>query len=163
MSTCPLKRRNWVSEVFWNPNLLFPPFMSTITFYLNHSSLAQDWSGAELGTSSSFFFFFWYGPFFKSLLNLLQYCFNYKFCFFGLKACGILGPWPARTGIEATSSALAGDVNQGTPSAHWVLVDFHGILGSSSPGSEGELQRISFKGQFATWPLHCHCRKFPGF
>ena len=33
------------------------------------------------------------------------------FWFFGLKACGILAPWAAQTGIEATSPAREGDVN----------------------------------------------------
>ena len=63
MSACPQKHRNWASEV-WNPNLPFPPLMSTITFYLNNSSLAQDWGGAELGTS---FLFFLDMDYFKSL------------------------------------------------------------------------------------------------
>ena len=44
-----------------------------------------------------YFLFFWCGPFLKSLLDLLQYCFCFMFCFFGLEACGILVPWP---GIE---------------------------------------------------------------
>ena len=32
--------------------------------------------------------------FFKSLLNLLQYCFCFMFWFLGFKAYGILAPWP---------------------------------------------------------------------
>ena len=32
------------------------------------------------------------GPFLKSLLNLLQYCFCFMFWFFGHEACGILAP-----------------------------------------------------------------------
>ena len=36
--------------------------------------------------------FFWYGPFLKSLLNLLQYCFCFTFCFLGREVCGILAP-----------------------------------------------------------------------
>ena len=58
-----------------------------------------------------FFFlrFFWCGPFLKSSLNLLQYCF---WCFFyvlvfGHKACWILAPWP---GIELTPPAWEGKV-----------------------------------------------------
>ena len=35
------------------------------------------------------FFFLIYGPFLKSLLNLLQYCFYFMFWFFGPKTCGI--------------------------------------------------------------------------
>ena len=48
---------------------------------------------------------FWYGPFWKSLLNLLQYCFCFMFWFFGPEACGILAPQP---GIQPTPSALEG-------------------------------------------------------
>ena len=49
---------------------------------------------------------FLYGPFLKSLLNLLH-CFCFTFCFFSWDACGILGPWP---GIEPTPPALEGKV-----------------------------------------------------
>ena len=35
-----------------------------------------------------YFLFFW-----KSLLNLLQFCFGFMFGFFGSAACGILTPW----------------------------------------------------------------------
>ena len=44
---------------------------------------------------------------FKSLLNLLQYCFCSVFWFFSHKACGILAPRP---GIEPTPPALEGKV-----------------------------------------------------
>ena len=43
---------------------------------------------------SRFFFFKWWGPFLKSLLNLLQYCFCFMFWFSGCEACGILIPSP---------------------------------------------------------------------
>ena len=57
-----------------------------------------------------FFFpprFFWgYVPFFKSLLNWLQYCLcRMPFYFFGLKAYRILAP---RSGIKPTTPALEG-------------------------------------------------------
>ena len=45
--------------------------------------------------------------FFKSLLNLLQYCFCFVFWFFDPEACGILAPQP---GIEPESPALQGEV-----------------------------------------------------
>ena len=56
-----------------------------------------------------FFFwrFFWCGPFLKSLVNLLQYCFCFKSLFFGHEACGILAPW---AGIKLTPPALGGEV-----------------------------------------------------
>ena len=56
-----------------------------------------------------FFFkdFFWCGPFLKSLLNLLQYCFCFKFWFFGYEACGILAP---PSGIEPAPPAQEGEV-----------------------------------------------------
>ena len=58
----------------------------------------------------SFFFFFFKifcvcGPFLKSLLNLLQYCFCLLFWFFGREACGMLTPRP---GIEPNPPALEG-------------------------------------------------------
>ena len=43
----------------------------------------------------------------KSLLNLLQYCFCFIFCFFGLQASGILVP---QQGIEPAPPALEGEV-----------------------------------------------------
>ena len=39
-----------------------------------------------------FFFSFWCGPFLKSLLNLLQYCFCFMFWFFGSKESWDQGP-----------------------------------------------------------------------
>ena len=51
--------------------------------------------------------FFWCGPFLKSLLNLLQYCFCFMFWFFGREGCGILAP---RQGIEPIPPALKGEV-----------------------------------------------------
>ena len=41
--------------------------------------------------------------FFKSLLNVLQYCFCFMFWFFGCEACGISAPQP---GMEPTPPAL---------------------------------------------------------
>ena len=51
------------------------------------------------------FFLMW--TIFKSLLNLLQYCFCFMFWFFGHEAGGILAPTP---GIEPTPPALEGEV-----------------------------------------------------
>ena len=50
---------------------------------------------------------FFSGPFLKSLLNMLQYCFSLTFFFFCLKAHVILGPQPE---TELTPPALEGDV-----------------------------------------------------
>ena len=44
---------------------------------------------------------------FKSLLNLLQYCFCFMFCFFDHKMCGIVAPRP---GTEPSPSALEGKI-----------------------------------------------------
>ena len=44
---------------------------------------------------------------FKSLLNMLQYCFCFKFWFFGHEACGIMAPRPR---IEPTAPAWEGEV-----------------------------------------------------
>ena len=68
------------------------------------------WSSAilwNIALSYDFFFFFWCGPFFKSLLNLLQYCFHFLFWFFGLKVYGSLAPQP---GIKPTPLALEGEI-----------------------------------------------------
>ena len=56
-----------------------------------------------------FFFLkiFWCGPFLKSLLNLLQYCFCFVLGLFGPEARGILVPGPE---IEPAPSALEGEV-----------------------------------------------------
>ena len=55
---------------------------------------------------------FWCGPFLKSLLNLLQYCFCFMCWFFGPEACGILAPWPR---IKPTSTALEDEVSTTGP------------------------------------------------
>ena len=62
-------------------------------------------------------FFFPCGPFLKSLLNLLQYCFCFMLCvcvcvfksffFFACKACRILAPRPR---IESVATLLEGEV-----------------------------------------------------
>ena len=52
----------------------------------------------------NFFFLTW--TVFPSLLNLLQCCFCFTFCFFGLEAHGILAP----LGIEPSPPALEGKV-----------------------------------------------------
>ena len=59
--------------------------------------------------STILFFFFTVlcGPFLKPLLNLLQYCFWFMFCFCSCKPCGILISKP---GIKPTSPALEGEV-----------------------------------------------------
>ena len=51
--------------------------------------------------------FFFCGPFFKSELNLLQYCFWFMFWFFVCKACGIL---TARQRIEPAPPSVEGKV-----------------------------------------------------
>ena len=45
--------------------------------------------------------------FLKSLLNLLQYCFHFMFCFFGCKASGISAPW---LGTKLALPVLEGEV-----------------------------------------------------
>ena len=60
---------------------------------------SDDKSGFSLGGEQEsllflkvFFFFLNCGPFLKSLLDLVQYCFFCMFWFFGHEACGILPP-----------------------------------------------------------------------
>ena len=81
---------------------MFQSFLSCATFY------QQESSAAILRPIILFFFFnFLCGPFLKSLLNLLQYCFYFMFWLFGHQACGILAPRP---GIEPSPPALEGEV-----------------------------------------------------
>ena len=54
-----------------------------------------------------YFFFFWWGPFLKSLFNLLPYCVPLMLWFFGPAACRILAPWP---GLEPAPPALEDEV-----------------------------------------------------
>ena len=78
-----------VSQI--NPN---PHLRLTITLPCSKAHLRH---GGSLCFQSALFFFlrfFWCGPFLKSLLNLLQYCFCFMLWFFGHKACGILAPRP---------------------------------------------------------------------
>ena len=53
------------------------------------------------------FFFFKCGWFLKSLLNLLQYCFCFRFWFFSCKACENLSSSP---GIKPAPPALEGEI-----------------------------------------------------
>ena len=62
------------------------------------------------------------GPFLKSLLNLLQYCFCFLFWFFCPMTCGILAPRP---GSEPIPPALEGEVlTPGPPGKSWGLSSF---------------------------------------
>ena len=62
-------------------------------------------SSGYIFTCIIFKMFFKYRPLFKSLLNLLQYCFCFLFWFLGPKACGIIAPQP---GIKPDPPALPG-------------------------------------------------------
>ena len=64
------------------------------------------WAFQSIHFSKDYFFFFG-GPFSKSFLNLLQYCFCFMFWFLDFQLCGILGPWP---GIELVGPASEGEV-----------------------------------------------------
>ena len=65
--------------------------------------------------------FFQCGPFLKSLLNLLQYCFCFMIWFFGHEACGILAPRP---GIEPAPPALEGEVLTTGPPGKSLVICF---------------------------------------
>ena len=66
-----------------------------------------EWSQLTDALLPNHFFFFGCGPFLKSLLNFLQYCFCFMFWFFGPEACGILAPRP---GIGPAPPTLEGEV-----------------------------------------------------
>ena len=68
------------------------------------------WLARGFAGHFNFFFFLRFcccGSFLKSLLNLLQYCFCFMFCFFGCKACRILAPQPR---IKPAPPALASKI-----------------------------------------------------
>ena len=70
--------------------------------------------------------FFGCGPFLKSLLNLLQYCFCCMFLYFGSKACGILAPRP---GSEPAPLALESKaLTSGPPGKSLVCFLFYFLI-----------------------------------
>ena len=74
-------------------------------FFFNSNHLNR----YEIVSHCGFLRFFFNGPFLKSLLSLLQYCFCFlcSVFFFGWEACRILAP---PTGIEPAPAALEGKV-----------------------------------------------------
>jgi len=83
------------------------------------------------------FFFFWCGQFLKSLLNLLQYCFCFMFCFFWPQCMWDLGSQP---GIEPTSPVVEGEVLTTGPPGKSLSLGFGTSVLSSvlmSPGCLG--------------------------
>ena len=95
---------------------------------------------------------FWHVPpikyvhyyFFKSLLNLLQYCFCFMLWFFGQEACEILAPWP---GIEPASTALASEVLTTVQPGNSLYFDFLALrpVVSSLPNQELNLRPQHWK------------------
>ena len=102
---------NWLMGIHkYNHFQYVALYLLIIAFIWKHSiSLYLSYFKFNMFTFYFFlrFFFVWCGPFLKSLLNLLQYCFCFMFLVFGHKACGILAPRP---GIEPTPPALDGEV-----------------------------------------------------
>ena len=67
-----------------------------------------------------FYFLMW--TVFKSLLNLLPYCFCFMFCLSDHKSCGILAP---QSRLELTSPALEGQVlTTGLPGTSHLFILF---------------------------------------
>ena len=57
----------------------------------------------------------------KALIELLQYCFYFMFCFFDHETCGILAPWPA---IKHAAPVLENKVlTAGPPGKSLFLLD----------------------------------------
>ena len=115
----------WINHLFFLFNLVMAPKWNlspnpSICMLNLSFSLLFTWFWAQVFDHKSswiflflhtFFFFFkefsGCGPFLKSLLNFLQYCFCFMFCFFGHEACGVLAPQP---GIEPSPPALESKV-----------------------------------------------------
>ena len=88
-----------VLRIRWLKYWSFGFSISPSNEYSGLISFRVDWLDllSVRGTLKSLFqhYSFWCGPFLKSLLNLLQYCFCfYALIFFDHKACGILAPQP---------------------------------------------------------------------
>ena len=96
----------WAGKVPENPYFSSSDFRPHHTVNLSGSLLLRT-ERLQLCVLFIYLFIFWCGPFLKSLLNLLQYCFCSMFWFFGHEACGILAPQP---GIKPASPALEGEV-----------------------------------------------------
>ena len=85
-------------------------YLRFLSCALFHYSYTTEDSVLRVGDKETFLkkiFFFFAVEYFKSFLNLLQYCFCFMFWFFGHEACGILAPLP---GIKPTTPALEGEV-----------------------------------------------------
>ena len=108
---------DWINEETLSmhvPSSKSIPQCSSVRIYRHPKELCS-WCSSCYITRCLFFFFF------KSLLNLLQYCFCVMVWFFDHEACGILAPQP---GIEPIPLALEGKVlTTGLlgKSHHWVL------------------------------------------
>ena len=122
----------------------------------------------------SFFFFFNCGPFLKSLLSLLQYCFCFMFLVFGCEAHGILSP---RTGIEPAPPALEGKIlTTGLPLKSTLLLFIHNktywqvchwctlycIYWNELPEREGTLEKTAFVVKTLFWRKKKAARKTGG-
>ena len=105
-----------IHGVLYTLNIAKPAFIYVITSFISFNfilivkkistSKFTTWIKAKLKK------IFLCGPFKKSLLNLLQYCFCFMFCFFGHEPCGILVPQP---GIKPTPLGLEGKVLSTVP------------------------------------------------
>ena len=117
VTATPLTRRHsWHRGVFRRlplPALSWTPVgkLSTpCSFEFSHirsGCYGEVWGFIWVIASQIFLKIFWCGPFWKSLLNLLQHCFCSLFWFFGHEVWGILAPRPQ---IKPTRLALEGYV-----------------------------------------------------
>ena len=111
--------------------------------------------------SVDFFFkiFFLCEPFFfKSSVNLLQYCFCLLFWVFGREACGILVSWP---GIEPTSPALKGEIqdHQGNTMHLWsIQVGLHTCVPVTSESLGWSWWRMGLSGRKPVLDMMNSCK-----
>lgn len=118
VTATPITRRHsWHRGVFrslplsalsWTPPM--GKLSTPCSFEFSHISCGyygEVWGLIWVIASQNFLKTFWCGPFWKSLLNLLQHCFCFLIWFFGHKVFGILAPRPR---IKPTRLALEGDV-----------------------------------------------------
>ena len=126
--------------------------------FLNYSYLSSSHPHKHtLKIMTTFYFyylkknFFWCGPFLKSLLNLLQYCFCFMFWIFGCEACGILAPRP---GIKLAPPALEGEgLTTGPPgkSLYYFLFNCNFFIGKHVYNLEWIWGKLCHKQIFFKW------------
>ena len=103
--------------------------------------------------------FFWCGPFWKSLLNLLQHCFCFMFWFFGHEQHEILAPQP---GLKRAPPVLEGEVLTTGPPEKPLSLSFLCPRCPHFPVSLSRASTCSWLNSLLTLPVW-NCGSFPSW